>query len=143
MKTYTIKRLTSTDQGTFGLMSLMDSVLHTGELPWRDNQENISCVPAGTYTAVLLFSPHFNRSLFHLVDVPGRTNCMIHPANWMGDAAKGYKWQLEGCIALGMGAGELEGQEALLVSDVAIKNFYSEAGIEPIQITILPVPVSE
>jgi len=138
VKTYTIQRLITGDAGTFGLLTLQGGqVLHTGELPWRDNAPDISCVPAGSYEAVLAFSPHFQRSLFHLEGVPGRTNCMIHPANWMGDASKGLKCQLEGCIALGMGEGQLEGQEALISSQEAIQVFYAEAGLDPITVIIL------
>ena len=140
MKTYTIQRLATSDVGTFGLMTWPNGpVLHTGELPWRDNAPDVSCIPIGTYEAILLYSPHFNRSLFHLQDVPGRSNCMIHPANWMGDASKGLKCELEGCIALGLAQNEIGGQEGLISSQAAISKFYSEAGLGPIKITILPV----
>jgi hypothetical protein len=66
----------------------------TLERPWEDNQEDISCVPAGIYFCVRRLSPHFGYEVFELQNVPDRTNIEIHRANWVR--------QLLGCIALGM-----------------------------------------
>lgn len=65
----------------------------TLELAWRDNQRNISCVPNGRYPIYLEYSPRFNRMLWELKEVPGRSECKIHAAN--------YFYQLNGCIAPG------------------------------------------
>jgi hypothetical protein len=64
------------------------------ELPWRDNQHEISCIPAGIYDIKLLPSPHFHNQLIpHLMDVPHRDNIMIHIAN--------YPKEIKGCLAIG------------------------------------------
>ena len=34
------------DEGTFGELSVLDRVFKTGELPWRDNNNDFSCIPA-------------------------------------------------------------------------------------------------
>lgn len=63
------------------------------ERAWKDNQRNISCVPAGAYPIVYEWSPRFQMYLWELYDVPGRSECKIHASN--------YWHQLNGCIALG------------------------------------------
>lgn len=64
------------------------------ELPWKDNAKGISCIPKGTYKVITTFSNRFQKDMWQLLDVPGRTGIRIHSAN--------YSRQLEGCIALGM-----------------------------------------
>ena len=63
------------------------------ERGWRNNANNISCVPLGTYTVVLEYSPRFKMNLWELKNVPNRSECKFHSAN--------YWFQLNGCIALG------------------------------------------
>lgn len=59
----------------------------------RNNKRNVSNVPPGTYKLVLEYSPKFKRMLWELKDVPGRSECKVHPSN--------YWDQLNGCIAPG------------------------------------------
>ena len=65
----------------------------TLERGWQDNQKRISCVPQGTYLLVLENSPRFNKDLWELKNVPNRSECKFHAAN--------YWKQLNGCISLG------------------------------------------
>lgn len=65
----------------------------TLERGWKDNQNNISCVPAGKYPLLFEWSPRFAMYLWELYRVPGRSECKIHAAN--------YWHQLNGCIAPG------------------------------------------
>lgn len=142
MNILSIVRGPSTDQGTFGQAEFLTGKWTSMELPWRDNAEDVSCVPPGTYLAKFQFSPHFNKQLYHLVDVPGRTNCMLHPANWAGDKALGYYCELEGCAALGRTVGELKRpdngqlQQALILSGAAITEFMLMAIGADIQVVI-------
>ena len=79
-------------QGTNGTLFISDQFLcHTIELPWRNNQRNISCIPEGKYEVVTRFSKKFKHHLL-LKNVQGRSFILLHPAN---DA----KRDLEGCIA--------------------------------------------
>ncbi len=61
--------------------------------------------------------------MFEVESVPKRGGIRIHSANLMGDDSKGYKRQLNGCIALGQTLGRIEGQKALLLSKPAIRQF--------------------
>jgi len=79
-------------EGTNGTLFCADSFLcHTIELPWKDNQKSISCIPEGTYDIVARFSKKFSHHLM-VKGAHKRQLILIHPAN---DALK----ELEGCIA--------------------------------------------
>lgn len=98
MKTATLTRTASTLQGTSGILQFGTGECRTLELPWKDNAKKISCVPTGSYLLAWSYSPHFGMC-YHLLDVPGRSAVLIHPANFAGSVADGFTTQLEGCIA--------------------------------------------
>lgn len=56
----------------------------TLELPWKDNQFRVSCIPAGIYTAKkrLTKYSHFKYEHFHILDVKNRDNILIHAGNY-------------------------------------------------------------
>ena len=60
------------------------------ELPWKDNQRMISCIPEGEYM-VFKMKPTAKRKYeyFQVMDVPGRTAILWHPGN--------YTSQILGC----------------------------------------------
>ncbi|BDD07481.1 DUF5675 family protein [Aureibacter tunicatorum] len=64
----------------------------TLELPWNNNQKNISCIPKGKYKVSKHHSPKF-KECFKIENVENRTDILIHPANFVS--------QLKGCIAVG------------------------------------------
>ena len=146
-----IERRDRGDQGTFGKLFVPDSdqSWFTGELPWRNNSKNISCVPTaewcienkyclpeGDYKVVMRKSPKFGWT-YWMTDIPLRSLCLIHSANLMGDVSKGFKAQLNGCIALGFSLGWLEGQKAVLRSRPAVLNFMSMMNKEPFTLKIV------
>ena len=82
-------------RGNFYGYSGADELFHckTIELPWRDNLQGVSCVPAETYQIVLEHSSKFKTELFELKGVKGRSECKFHWGN--------YYYLLEGCILVG------------------------------------------
>jgi hypothetical protein len=66
-------------------------VCSTIELPWKNNQHRISCIPEGRFELTKRYSPKFGHHLL-VNEVKGRELILIHPAN---DAVK----ELKGCIA--------------------------------------------
>jgi uncharacterized protein DUF5675 len=79
-------------EGTNGILLLNGATIcSTIELPWKNNEPRISCIPEGKYRIVKRYSPRHKWHL-QLKDVPGRQLILIHPAN---DAIK----ELQGCIA--------------------------------------------
>lgn len=93
--------LTRTFQGTntLGQLDIIDGnrsvidTLFTLELPWKNNERRVSCIPIGTYRLKLHTSPKFGQC-YWVKDVPNRDAILIHPAN--------YTRQLLGCIAVGL-----------------------------------------
>lgn len=65
---------------TLGSIYRDDEVIcKTLELPWKDNQRSISCIPEGTYKVVKQ-PPKADRMYyyFRLPSVPGRSGILIH-----------------------------------------------------------------
>lgn len=54
-------------------------------------------IPLGQYVIEIRYSPRFSRPLPHLLDVPGRSDILIHSGNWPRDT--------EGCILVGLQKG--------------------------------------
>lgn len=68
-----------------------DIICHTIELPWKDNEHSLSCIPEGRYGISMRFTK--KRDWHMLVKgVLARSLILIHPAN---DAER----ELKGCIA--------------------------------------------
>lgn len=63
------------------------------ERGWRNNERGVSCIPQGFYDLVYEWSARFTKSLWEIKNVPNRSECKLHSANYWDD--------LEGCIALG------------------------------------------
>jgi len=77
---------------TKGLISINNVILSNSlELPWLNNQRNVSCIPEGIYPIVQRSSSRFRAHLL-IKDVPGRDYILLHPAN---DASE----ELRGCVA--------------------------------------------
>lgn len=77
------------------------------ELPWKNNERRVSCIPAGTYQIIKHTSPKFGQC-YWVQDVPNRSEILIHPAN--------YHHQLLGCIAPGRDFIDIDGDGQLDVT---------------------------
>lgn len=136
MRSATLIRHHSTDDGTFGTFTLDNGkTFASGELPWQDNQNGISCIPCGTYTCKWIDSPKHGEC-YQITNVPQRDMIEIHSANWMGDTHKGKISQLRGCVALGSEIGILSGQRAILSSKKSISEFEADMNKADFQLVI-------
>lgn len=103
-----IERVYESEKPTIGFLTLEDEIgikipnfnLATVELPWRDNQNQISCFPEGKYGAEIYDSPSKGRCIL-LQNVPGRSYIEIHIANYISE--------LRGCAAIGLTHKDLNG----------------------------------
>ena len=93
-----IERYSHGEKQTIGSIVGVSEVGHerfrhdTLELPWLDNQSNISCIPIGRYKAKKRHSKKHKHHL-HIQDVEGRSLILIHVVN--------FYTQIEGCIGAG------------------------------------------
>lgn len=82
---------------TLGVFYVMDGYkqLYTClclELPWLNNEHNVSCIPEGTYD-VIKYSDTKHKDCFWIQDVPDRTGILIH----LGNFVDGKKIDSLGC----------------------------------------------
>lgn len=92
--TLILTRRILTNTSIIGELCLPDTLhrWYTLELPWHDNQTNISCIPEGTYKVQIHNSPRFGNCL-KVLNVPNRTDILIHSGNTDKDT--------KGCILIG------------------------------------------
>ena len=103
MKEVYLLRIKSDGKQTLGALIAQNLdevfVAKTLELAWSNNQNNVSCIPVGTYickwTRSNRLSKEANKDVFtyEIIGVPSRAGIRIHSANYFS--------QLLGCIALG------------------------------------------
>jgi len=79
------------------MFTMIGIVIHqfsTLELPWKDNQRNISRIPNGIYDVVKRNSKKFGDH-FHVLNVPNRSYILLHSGNFYID--------IRGCTLVGEG----------------------------------------
>ena len=95
-----ILRDTFTDDSTIGELFVNgERFCDTLELPYRDNQRSVSCIPIGEYSVRLRYPRESaTRDYLHLLvqDVKNRSHILFH----RGNTAKDTK----GCILVGQGS---------------------------------------
>ena len=94
----TLIRTAFFDKCTLGVLHINDMELCTLELPYKDNQPMISCIPTGTYKLTKRYSEKYK---YHYIvePTPGRTAILIHKGNTFEHT--------HGCILVGMALGDV------------------------------------
>ena len=82
-----------------GIMSVFDNNFPlfaslSLERGWKNNENDVSCLPIGEYDVVLEYSPKYGKKLWEIKGTGHRSECKFHAAN--------YWTQLNGCIAPGL-----------------------------------------
>ena len=73
----------------------------TLELPDKDNERNVSCIPEGHYNVVPRSSPKYGNHL-HVEEVPNRSLILFHHGNYAGSPnPKTGLPDIRGCILVG------------------------------------------
>lgn len=128
----TIFRFEQTDFATYGRLEDAEhrQLAVTLELPWRNNMPNVSCIPAGTYTAVRYHSPKHGYDLFMITGVPHRSAIEMHIGNLPPDT--------DGCVLLGSNIGTVDGHHGITGSQAAFARFMDRMrGIDAFPLTII------
>ena len=99
---------------TRGYLLYKDIDLVTLELPWKENQRRISCIPDGIYTCIKHTSPTFGECIW-IQDVPDRSEILIHTGNYTTDTL--------GCVLVGLDFADLnkDGVHDVIHSKQAMK----------------------
>ena len=79
------------------------------ELPWCDNQVNVSCIPNGTYRAKKRISPSKNYEVIEYSYVPNRTFIQVHYGN--------FKRELLGCQLFGDGLKYIDNDDIIDITN--------------------------
>ena len=91
-----LTRISDDGRQTLGHLKLINGKkeldLVTLELPWKDNERQISCIPKGSYEVKLRWSPKYGTH-YHVLNVPNRDLILIHSGNFTKDT--------KGCILVG------------------------------------------
>lgn len=101
-----IQRIQKGEYQTLGILTIYDDgnfpswSCRTLELPDKQNQRRISCIPEGKYEVVKRHTDKY-KDHFHITGVPNRDYILIHNAN--------YVRQLLGCIAVGLSHTDIDG----------------------------------
>jgi len=119
-----ILRDTFTEESTIGELFLNGERFgDTLELPFRDNQRSVSCIPTGEYKVRLrLPRESATRDYIHLLvqDVPSRDYILFH----RGNSAKDTR----GCILVGQGSQQDVVHNSTLAMDLLIKEIINLGG---------------
>jgi Family of unknown function (DUF5675) len=110
---YLLVRRPSTPDGVLGVWFNPDGaeLCKTIELPWKNNEPDISCIPAMLVTFERFMSPAHGQ-VWEATNVPERSEIEIHAANLASE--------LKGCIGVGDTFGTLSGHAAVLNSQVTL-----------------------
>ena len=97
-----------------GSLSFADKTFHVLERPWKANQRDESCIPAGDYEAVFLpqSSSGKYQNIYQLQSVPDRSDILIHAGNVVEHS--------RGCLLIGLRRGTQDGKPAVLDSLAAL-----------------------
>jgi hypothetical protein len=88
----------------------------TLELPNKENQKNISCIPEGEYKFSRYDSPKFGKC-FRISDVKDRSDILIHTGNFLKDT--------HGCILVGKSVSIKDNNISVLESRSALNSLIS------------------
>ena len=117
-----IKRINSENDGSSGILYTRNFACYTLELPWKNNEEDVSCIPAGMYFAYIDKNTIKGKlPVIRFKSVKGRSGILIHVGNTAGTVSDGFKSDVGGCILVGQRNGVIGEQKAVLESKGAME----------------------
>ena len=117
-------RDTFTDESILGELFLNgERFCDTLELPWRDNERSISCIPAGQYKVRMRYPRESaTRDYLHLLvqEVKDRSYILFHKGNTAKDT--------RGCILVGQGSQHNKVNNSSLAMELLMKEIINLGG---------------
>ena len=114
MKIVTLQRAFKDDTITLGMLKIQDvdhEPIYTLENPWINNKPYVSCIPPDSYVCEKFNGAKF-KDVWKLRGVMDRSYILIHNGNREADTS--------GCIIVGLSAGKLSDETAVLNSHAAL-----------------------
>ena len=131
----TLTRLNYTDKSTSGILSVPQEngyawICKTLELPDKNNQAKISCIPKGIYEVKYTLSPSFKKHTYEIMNVPDRAGIRLHSGN--------FTRQILGCILLGKELIDIDKDGTIDITESrnTIDEFESLLYYEPFTLTL-------
>lgn len=136
MKTVTLNRTFRDSKETKGLLTTDGFKCDTLELPWLNNQHDISCIPAATYQCDYTLSNHLTQlaghpiSTYEILNVPNRGGIRIHSGNFNTD--------ILGCVIVGSSYSDIngDGEPDIINSRITLAQFETLMNHEPFTLII-------
>lgn len=113
-----LKRMDKLDDRILGSLTVYSDNESTDfctlELPYKNNQRNVSCIPCGKYKVSKRFSEKYGNH-FKVENVPNRSDILIHVGNYPSDT--------RGCILIGTDIRDInaDGKNEVVNSKFAMK----------------------
>ena len=124
MNKITLTRIRSEDNHTVGILEAVGEKFYTLEKPWKENEQNVSCVPAGFYE----FGPFDGnkyKKVWEIKDVPDRSFILLHAGNIVEHT--------QGCVLVGLGLHTDTKGTSVVESKAAIERLrelmFNESGV--------------
>lgn len=134
-KVVTITRTDTGDEGTVGVLKTDDGRFqcYVLELPRRENQEKISCIPAGSYEVIWGRCVVSGTPAYEITGVPNRSKLYFVPGNFAGDESLGFESHTTGGPLLGRNVSAVynsrgNSQAAVLHSKQVVPGFVEHMG---------------
>lgn len=123
MRSAILKRIHDDGKQTYGTFTSGEFNCDSLELAWKNNKSNISCIPAGQYTATWTQSNRLTKLTGHpyftyeILNVPNRAGIRLHSSSYCHD--------LLGCVTIGNYGIDLDkdGELDISSSRVTLNNF--------------------
>lgn len=123
-----LNRIHCGQQSTLGVLTVYYGLTEvfrccTLELPWKNNEHSVSCIPNGDYVVGFRKpTPKFQYPHYQVRDVENRSGILIHRGNYTTD--------VRGCILVGTDWGDLnkDGQTDIKNSAIALNRLYEAIG---------------
>lgn len=116
METLQLHEISCSDHGRFSVCYLPNGArLLIGQLPFKNNERNVSSIVPGEYICLPVMSAKFGKSWL-LCDVESRSGILIHRGLFCGDILKGWRSHTKGCLLTGLKLVVDKGQLSLSLS---------------------------
>ena len=129
-------RYKRTVKETLGCLVINNQVFYILEPSWKNNERNISCIPAGTYRVNFLVQFGFGKykPCFHVASVKNRSGILIYNGNI-------YK-HTRGCLIIGIREGRLVSNLVVLNSRYALRKLVQTTNKQGFELEVIDGLVS-